>query len=80
MWWDGSDPATLRPIVDLFLDLWIAPDGGYVVLDEDEFEKAVADSVLTDGQASSALQTSQSLVEAVVGGQFPPDSVRVFQT
>ncbi len=39
--WRGSDPSTLEPITDLFLDLWIAPDGNYMVLDEDELEDAV---------------------------------------
>src|SRR2546428_11547061 len=25
--WKGADPTTLAPIIGLFLDLWIGPDG-----------------------------------------------------
>ena len=27
-------------ITDLFLDMWVSPDGNYRILDEDEFESA----------------------------------------
>ncbi len=39
--WEVSGPNTLKPIIDLFLDLWVTPDGKYMVLDEDEFQEAV---------------------------------------
>lgn len=45
---------TLEPIVDLFLDLWIAPVGRFEVLDEDEFEEAVARGILTEQQTDRA--------------------------
>ncbi len=52
--WEASDPNTLEPITDLFLDLWIAPGGKYMVLDEDEFEEAINLGHLTSGQVDHA--------------------------
>jgi predicted RNA-binding protein associated with RNAse of E/G family len=76
--WDGSDPHTLRPIVDLFLDLWIAPDGGYIILDEDEFQDAVDQKYLSPAQSTHALTVLGRLVTAVEDGRFPPSVVKEF--
>jgi predicted RNA-binding protein associated with RNAse of E/G family len=76
--WRGADPRTLAPLVDLFLDLWIAPDGGYVVLDEDEFAAAVRLGHLTPAQAGHARGVLRSLVDATARGEFPPAVVRTF--
>jgi uncharacterized protein len=76
--WKASDPSTLEPITDLFLDLWIAPDGKYMVLDEDEFEEAVNLGYLTRKQADHARSVLQELVMATERGEFPPAVVRDF--
>jgi predicted RNA-binding protein associated with RNAse of E/G family len=74
--WLGSDPETLEPIVDLFLDLWIALDGTYTVLDEDELHEAVERRWVTPGQAATARRTLEDLIAATRLGDFPPDEVR----
>lgn len=77
--WKGADPTTLAPIVDLFLDLWIAPDGRYMVLDEDEFEEAIGTGRVTIDQVILARQTLTTLVAATERGEFPPAVVRAFR-
>jgi hypothetical protein len=77
--WEGADPTTLQPIVDLFLDLWIAPDGSHEVLDEDEFADAVRLGHVTPLQAAHAETVLQDLVEATQQGTFPPEIVRAFR-
>jgi len=76
--WNGSDPATLEPIIDLFLDLWIAPDGRFEVLDEDEFEEAGVRGNITAHQIDHARRVLQDLVHATQRGSFPPAVVKEF--
>lgn len=76
--WKGSDPLTLEPITDLFLDLWIAPDGKYVVLDEDEFAEAVHLGYLSSAQADHARKVLQELITATERRVFPPSAAREF--
>lgn len=75
VWWHGDDPTTLRPLVDLFLDLWITPDGDAILLDEDELAKALSQGWLSAAQASSARHTLTELIEGVRTGAFPPAEV-----
>ncbi len=77
--WEGSDPTTLEPIIDLFLDLWIAPDGRYLVLDEDEFAEAVSRGNLTSEQTVHARSVLQNLLGATERGEFPPAVVKEFR-
>jgi predicted RNA-binding protein associated with RNAse of E/G family len=77
--WVGADPTTLEPIVDLFLDLWIAPDGRHVILDEDEFQEAVDRGILTPVQIHHARRVLDELIEATERGEFPPEVARDFQ-
>ena len=74
--WDGADPTTLHPLRDLFLDLWIAPDGTYRVLDEDEFAHAADEGWISPQEASHARGTLNHLVSRVKLGTFPPEVVR----
>lgn len=48
--------------IDLFLDVWVNPQGEPLILDEDEF---AADTTLTDEQRSGALQGLQTLLEMI---------------
>jgi predicted RNA-binding protein associated with RNAse of E/G family len=77
--WEGANPNTLKPIKDLFLDLWIAPDGKYIVLDEDELEEAISLGHLTSERADHARSVLQELVEATERGEFPPAVVKEFR-
>lgn len=77
--WTGSDPKTLGPLVDLFLDLWIAPDGGYVILDEDEFAEAIEAGRLTDDQITHARRVIGELTDATARGAFPPQVVKDYR-
>jgi hypothetical protein len=47
-------PEKTSRITDLFLDLWITPEGDYVVLDEDEFEEALDHGYLPKNLADQA--------------------------
>lgn len=77
--WSGSDPYSLRPLIDLFLDLWIAPDGAFEVLDEDELAAAVASGGIGSAGAAAARETLAELTAATRRGEFPPRLVREFQ-
>ncbi len=77
--WKGSDPTTLEPAVDLFLDLWIAPDGGYLVLDEDEFEQAISLGHLKSEQIDHARGVLRELIQWTERGEFPPAVVKEFR-
>ncbi len=77
--WEGADPATLEPIVDLFLDLWIARDGGHLVLDEDEFEEAMRLERLNGEQIDHARGVLRELIQATERGEFPPPVVKQFR-
>jgi predicted RNA-binding protein associated with RNAse of E/G family len=76
--WDEDNPHSIEPLVDLALDLWIAPDGSYQVLDEDEFELVVINGDLTSAQASHARSTLADLVSRVEDGSFPPRIVQEY--
>ena len=74
--WQDADPATLLPVVDLFLDVWIWPDGRYQVLDEDEFAVAIDKGWLTDRQRDHALRVLTDIRERIDLGTFPPPDIR----
>lgn len=73
--WVGDDPHSITPLIDLELDLWIAPDLSHQVLDEEEFEDAVRRGDLTSAQASQARSTLSQLVTLLEKGSFPPPIV-----
>jgi predicted RNA-binding protein associated with RNAse of E/G family len=74
--WVGDDPRSITPLVDLELDLWVAPDHSHQILDEDEFEDSVRLGDLTSAQASQARSTLSQLVTLLENGSFPPQTVR----
>lgn len=76
--WEGADPFTLQPITDLFLDLWIAPDGQMTVLDVDELSAAIRSGAVTAEQAETARSAIAELQTEVQAGRFPPPAVRTF--
>ena len=65
-------------IVDLFLDLWVSPDGSYEIQDEDEFENALEEGIIVTELAEKARNALDDLIGEVVSGKFPPEFVKNF--
>lgn len=64
---------------DLFLDLWISPDRSkIVVLDEDEFEKAIGNGWITEDEARSAKAELDRLIRLFHQDRFPPRLLEQF--
>jgi hypothetical protein len=58
-------------MTDLFLDVWLFPDGRLLELDWDEFEEAIHQKLITPTQAELAQKAMQRLVEEIAGGIYP---------
>lgn len=67
-------------IVDLFLDLWISPDGTYEIQDEDEFEIALENGIIDTELAEKARIALNNLIDEVESGNFPPEFVKNYRT
>jgi len=70
------DRDGIYEITDLFLDLWISPDGRTTVLDEDEFADAISKGWITAEEARIARDEVDRMVLGVREGTFPPKRVR----
>jgi len=57
-------------LTDLFLDLWIAPDGKFIELDKDEFEQGFRKRLITSYQYKKASQIFKQLKHEVINGEF----------
>ena len=73
---DIGEPAlqvslTEFQMTDLFLDIWLFPDGRLLELDWDEFEEAIEKQVITSTQAELARITMKRLVEEATKGIYP---------
>ena len=55
---------------DLLLDLWVSPELSFQVLDEDEFEAAVEEGLLSDEMRAKAVETLERLKETIADGRF----------
>ena len=55
-------------ITDLFLDLWINPDGTYQIQDEDEFGEAVQNDAIDAELERKALEVLKALIAEVESG------------
>jgi len=58
-------------MTDLYLDIWVFPDGRLLELDWDEFEDAIQRQVITPSQAELARRAMQRLVEEAANGIYP---------
>lgn len=58
-------------LTDLFLDVWVWPDGRWRVLDREEFKRAAASGVISENQAGLAQNTIARLEAELANGQFP---------
>ncbi len=61
---------------DLYLDVWLAPGNGPVLLDEDEFDLAVGKEFLEPEVAQRAREEADRLMAAAEQGTWPPPIVR----
>ena len=66
-------------IDDLFLDLWVFPDGRWLILDEEEFAEARRHGWLDSSIATRAREELEKLVVEVESGRFPPSVVERFR-
>ena len=58
-------------IVDLFLDIWLKPDGTLLELDLDEFQDAISKGLITEEQQTLAVTTFERLKEEAKQGIYP---------
>jgi len=58
-------------MTDLFLDIWLFPDGRLLELDWDEFDDAVQRQIITPAQADLARTAMKKLVEEAKHGAYP---------
>jgi predicted RNA-binding protein associated with RNAse of E/G family len=63
-------------LTDLFLDVWITPDGEAYVLDEDELENAVRQGFISKSLAAKARSEVRMLVSAGKTHDFPPAQIK----
>ena len=65
---DANGKLNRFEITDLFLDLWINPDGTYEIQDEDEFEEAVQKGAIDAALERKALEVLKALIAEVESG------------
>ncbi|HUK49547.1 MAG TPA: DUF402 domain-containing protein [Terriglobales bacterium] len=73
------NPTHATTLTDLYLDLWITPQGDYYILDEDELEYALARGHISSKMAKAAREHLISLVQLVQKKRFPPNHVKQTQ-
>ena len=61
---------------DLFLDVWLPPEGGASLLDEDELEEALARSNIDAELAARAREEAAGMLEEAATGAWPPRIVQ----
>lgn len=73
------EPGSAAPLAwettDLFLDVWMDPDGSARILDEPDFEEAVSRGWVSPSTAARALREARRL-ERDAGTSWPPEVVR----
>ena len=57
-------------LTDLFLDLWVGPDGSFFELDRDEFEQAYQARTLSYQHYKKAHQVHNNLKQIIVSGEY----------
>jgi predicted RNA-binding protein associated with RNAse of E/G family len=62
-------------IKDLFLDIWVWPDGTYHILDDDEFREACEKGWISEKEKTFALKVLNLLLTRIRKKAFPPGYV-----
>ena len=68
---DGTEWDT----TDLFLDVWLAPDGTPMLLDEDELDEALGREWVDADTAARVRAEAQGLMDGARAGTWPPAAV-----
>ena len=79
----GADVAgkpSYFEITDLFLDLWVNPDGTYEIQDEDEFEDAIQNGAIDAELEIKAREVLDTLIAKVENGYLEPLLQEVFDS
>jgi predicted RNA-binding protein associated with RNAse of E/G family len=63
-------------IYDLCLDVWLDPNGSYIVLDQDEFDEAVDNHWIDTTTAQRTRHELDGVLQKLAAGRFPPDVVQ----
>ena len=71
-----SGRSRTAALTDLFLDLWITPEGRHFVLDEDELQNALERGHISRPLANQAHEKLASLIQMLQDNRFPPPAVR----
>lgn len=75
-----TPPAFTGPLEwrtdDLLLDVWVDAAGAVEVLDEEEFERAVAEGRLDGATARRARAEADRIAAAARRGAWPPETIR----
>ncbi|MYK19721.1 DUF402 domain-containing protein [Candidatus Poribacteria bacterium] len=67
---DATGKLNCFEITDLFLDLWVNPDGTYEIQDEDEFEEAVQSDAIDAELERKAWEVMKTLIAEVEAGHL----------
>ncbi len=62
-------------MLDLFLDVFVFPDGTAFLLDEDELEMALNHELIDRKTFEQAYSTARKILKSLKTGSFPPDIV-----
>ena len=65
---DVAGKPSYFEITDLFLDLWVNPDGTYEIQDEDEFEEAIQNGAIDAELERKAREVLTALIAEVENG------------
>jgi predicted RNA-binding protein associated with RNAse of E/G family len=66
------ESTVLWRTTDLFLDVWVGPDGGLAVLDRDQFEHAASTGTIDAELATGALAELSRIETSHAAGVWPP--------
>jgi predicted RNA-binding protein associated with RNAse of E/G family len=70
------NPSRTITLTDLYLDLWISPNGHVTVLDEDELDRGLEQHWISRALAERARIEIATLRRMAGSDRFPPTSVR----
>jgi len=63
-------------MTDFFIDLWVFPDGRFLVLDQDEFDRAVEQRWISPDQTAKVKAELENLVSKVKSSRFPTSAIK----
>lgn len=61
---------------DFFLDVWIYPNGLHLILDQEEYHKAVKKEWITIIQQEKIETELQALINKIKAKRFPPSKIK----